>query len=113
MSRTDAHRPYSAWIAQEPTDRIERHDHRNGPCTLDDPETVSVSGSRMPNRCRWELRLQVLKCGCDLCSGSMYRTVATNRTRMLTRILARAVIGGATEQQLEQLESRINRPTNG
>jgi hypothetical protein len=93
MSRTHAHRPYYAWLA-EPDVCRPTHDHRHGPCDLPSLDaylaaTKAVRFSAFKRyRCHWDIDLSRVPplCGCHLCTDHYYRLWERRRDRHQTRI---------------------------
>ena|GEM_PF-5131252 len=95
MSRTDVHVPDRV-KARDPGWRHhyrELHDHRTGPCDLAAflaadrwVRTRCSVGPGVPGR--------NVFCGCDLCTGRVWRRVDRRRERAAVRRLLRTVRGG-------------------
>jgi hypothetical protein len=90
LSRTHAHRPYWAWLA-EPSVCRPVHDHRHGPCDLiplDRYLTESKAATWLRYRCNWEVDCNRIPpmCGCGLCTEHYYRKWERRRDRHQTRI---------------------------
>ena len=108
MSRTDAHRPMEVWIADEPSKRVERHNHINHPCDLPDPTDNEAAGYRRDG-CYWDLNwYEVRLCSCDMCSGAYGRKRGRRRSRSLERRLAIAYIRGEETRRIEALEGALH-----
>ena len=99
MSRTWIHRP--AWACfDDPSNCVEDHDHRDGPCDLPDLRTWRAwneapgTGSAGPDsavapwRCGWNLRDRRLanRCGCRLCTYHWERREDRRRDRRSARV---------------------------
>jgi hypothetical protein len=106
MSRTDAHRPYDVWIADEPRLVREHHDHSVHACPRDAGRLLPVDAAAA---CHLELDSRVRLCGCPLCSGSYWGGVADRARRCAERALTRAAARGADPLELERLEATADR----
>ena len=88
MSRTDAHRPYDVWLADQPELVVECRDHATG-------------------EARQHLSCLVRLCTCNLCRGHLWRIRARRALRTTERAFTNAAARGADEAELERLEGRL------